>query len=1043
MLLRPMYLKSRETVCISNFVLNPWALYDSLSIKATHKMKNLTFSFDIGYASIGWSVMEYSDFLQPRIAGTGVVLFESDSCLASKRREYRRTRRTIRARRKRIDRIGSILQTHGIITTEERKSSGHPAPFFLAARALQGKTKLKGIEVWHVLRWYAHNRGYDGNSQWSNEGDNAEDSQRVEAAKAAMKNCGTSTMAETLVSILKLDTNKTQADFAVNSPKYRNLNMAFPRNVVVEEVTKLLKECSELPNSVCDLILSTVQQHLVELQECDIKLPKRYNGSILFGQLLPRFDNRIIARCPITWANTYSDALNQGETEAKAKKLADKYAKVPNADCEEFYAYRFARILANIRVDGEPLSAVTRQQLFNEGKAKGKFTKTEFSKSVAALTDKKSNNISNYFHLVPDADKALILCPQNDSQKASGRAPYARPVLRKVVEEVLMGEDPTKAALSQVHPNGEAKDHDGVLYCLSDPESEVSKIQQSRTIEQQTNNHLVRHRMLIFDRLLSDMIEHYANGDASHVTHCCIEVHRELKEFSGLSAKKIGEKLNEKLSQFKAAKKKLEKEAPQLKITGGLIRKCRIAMDMNWTCPYTETKYSALDLPKMDKEHIIPFASRNSNSMASLVLTYPEVNAMKGKRCAMEFIKEFQGQPVANRANLTITTESRFRKLVEKLDVKGAPDDRKRKAQRKKLLLLEKTPQQNEPEQLGFTDGQLTQSSHLMKLGAQVAKKKLHHARVISIPGQVTAEVRKSWKLMGTMAQCCPYILDEDKRVLEKNEIRNITHLHHALDACTLNLILHYIPQGDNGRIWQIIALRHLNTTDAATVKEVSSLSSLKVTDDKRIFISELPSNVKAELSRALNEKRVVKHIPADMSGAKLNLQYKGIIMKDGVPLIQDGRIVINEKDKDGQYVKVAPSKIIGLKSPKLKAIKAALLIEGNYGVALDPTPTVVRHTSVYKQLNNLQKLNDGKPIRVLRAGQFIEIKKHPNPNKNKIWRIAKITDGKSGITITLQTPESALGSDSTHPAVWRNVSLNTILKLDFQIIKHSYLGYT
>ena len=986
--------------------------------------------------------MEYSDFLQPRIAGTGVVLFESDSCLASKRREYRRTRRTIRARRKRIDRIGSILQTHGIITTEERKSSGHPAPFFLAARALQGKTKLKGIEVWQVLRWYAHNRGYDGNSQWSKDSDNAEDTQRVEVAKAAMKNCGTTTMAETLVSILKLNTNKMHADFEVKSPKYRNLNMAFPRNVVIEEVTKLLKECSELPNSVCDLILSPVQQHFVELQECDIKLPKRYNGSILFGQLLPRFDNRIIARCPITWANTYRDALNQGETEAKAKKLADKFAKVPNADCKEFYEYRFARILANIRVDDKPLSAEIRQKLFEEGKERGKFTPKEFSKTIEALTGKQKNNIANYFHLVPDADKALILCPKNDSQRATGRAPYARPVLRKVLEEALNGEDPAKAALSPQHPNGEPKAHDGVLYCLSDPESEVCKIQQSRTIEQQTNNHLVRHRMLIFDRLLGDMIEHYAEGDASRVTHCCIEVNRELKEYSGLTSEEIKIKLKEKLSQFKEAKKHLEKNAPQLKLTAGLIRKCRIAMDMNWTCPYTGMEYSALDLPKMDKEHIVPFASRNSNAMSSLVLTYPEVNAMKGKRCAMEFIREFQGQPVANRTNLTIITESRYRKLVEKLDTKkGGKDDKNRKKQRQKLLLLEKTPKQNEPEQLGFTEGQLTQSSHLMKLGAQVAKKKLHKARVLSIPGQVTAEVRKSWKLMGTLAQSCPDILDEEHRVREKSEIRDITHLHHALDACTLGLILHYIPKGDNGRIWQIIAQRHINTADASVVKALSSLSALKLTDEKRITISELPIAVKNALAHALDEKRVVKHIPADMSGAKLTLQYKGIIMKDGQPLIQDGRVVLNEKDKKGKYVKVSPSKIVGLKSSKLKSIKAALLVETNYALALDPTPSIIRHVGVYKQLKKLREENNGNPIRILKVGDCIRIKKHKDAKRNCVWRITSIKDNETGLALDLQKPESSVATSATNPANWINVRLNSLLKCEIQILKSSYIG--
>ncbi len=1002
-------------------------------------MNKFTFSFDIGYASIGWSVIEYSDFMQPAVKGAGVVLFEADSCLASKRREYRRMRRTIRSRRKRIDRIGAILEHHGVITHEERMGGGHPASFFLAARALRGKIVLKGVEIWHVLRWYAHNRGYDGNAGWRSADESSEDTAREEAAKASMQKCGTSTMAETVTTLLGLDCDAAEPAFKVDSPKYRNLNLAFPRKVVEAEVEQLLRNHADISDSVVNLILSPADAQKEELLGCGVMFPKRYRGSILFGQLHPRFDNRIIARCPITWAHVYRDALNEGASEEVAKKKADKFAKVPKADCVEFYEYRFSRILANIRVNGIPLSADTRQELMRLAKEKGRFTKGEFSKIVSELTDGANNNLKNYFHMVPDADKALILVPQKDEQKASGRAPYARPILKQVAEEVLRGEDPTKPAYSLGHLNGEPKAQDGVLYCLSNPESEVSIIQAGRPIEQQTNNHLVRHRMLIFSRLLRDMIAHYAGGDAQRVTHCCIEVNRELKEFSGLSAKEIDKKLKEKLANFKAAKAYLAKHAPSLPLTGGLIRKCRIAMDMNWTCPYTEMKYSAIDLPKMDREHIVPFASRHTNSMSALVLTFPEVNAMKGKRTALEFIREFQGKTVANRENLSVTTETRFKKLVEKLDTKGGPDDRKRKAQRKKLLLLEKAPEKKDGDQLGFTEGQLTQSSQLMKLGAQVAKKQLPSARMVSIPGQVTAEVRKSWKLMGTLAKSTPTILDSDGRVLEKDAIRGITHLHHAVDACTLGLILHLIPSGDNGKIWRMLLQRSLHSDEVAIISSTASLSTIKIVDGKRFMISDVPSSIKNNISDALAENRVVKHVPADMSGAKLAEQYKGIIKENGKPVIKNGRVLV--RDKKEKTKSFALSKIMGLQSDKLSSISAALLIDANYGVALEPVPSVIRHASVYKQLQELKKKNNGNPVSVLKTGQYIKLTKHKDPKRNRTWCITSIKDNESGLALDLQCPGSAVGASVTHPANWINVSLKTLLNSGMLLLRSSYIS--
>ena len=85
------------------------------------------------------------------------------------------------------------------------------------------------------------------------------------------------------------------------------------------------------------------------------------------------------------------------------------------------------------------------------------------------------------------------------------------------------------------------------------------------------------------------------------------------------------------------------RHAPTLERNGGIIRKCRIAMDLDWGARFTGEKYDAYDLPKLEREHIIPYATSNTNALHALVLTWPEVNKMKGKRTARQFIADHEG----------------------------------------------------------------------------------------------------------------------------------------------------------------------------------------------------------------------------------------------------------------------------------------------------------------------------------------------------------------------------------------------------------------
>ena len=97
-----------------------------------------------------------------------------------------------------------------------------------------------------------------------------------------------------------------------------------------------------------------------------------------------------------------------------------------------------------------------------------------------------------------------------------GRAPYGRQLLEKAFAEVMAGHDP-KAK------NG----------CLEETDA-IKAYREGRPFEQQTNNHLLRHRLLILGRLLQDLIADpsYGAGDRSRFDGATIEVNRELRDWA-------------------------------------------------------------------------------------------------------------------------------------------------------------------------------------------------------------------------------------------------------------------------------------------------------------------------------------------------------------------------------------------------------------------------------------------------------------------------------------------------------------------------------
>ncbi|MCO5053312.1 MAG: hypothetical protein M9920_13545 [Verrucomicrobiae bacterium] len=1041
---------------------------------------DLQIAFDVGHSSIGWAVLQTTNGKSRRdlsinLLGCGAVTFRADDCLASARRAYRRQRRHIRSTRQRIARLKVLLAKLGVLTEAELDKPGCAWPWLLAARVLTGGELLAWPELWDVLRWYAHNRGYDGNRRWSavEAEAQAEDSEKEANARSLMGKHNTKSMAETFCKELGLDPRGTAK---ASRKRFKGLNAAFPREVVEAEVRQVLRahfgKLLKVDANFERALLGKVNNDELAWQAIPcpgLKLPKRYKGGLLFGQLVPRFDNRIISTCPIS-----------GQ-------------KVPSRNCPEFLNFRWAMQLANVQVarfGEQKLSALKpaeRVELDKKMRAVGGMTVKEFTEAVRSTTGAIRDNLDTMF-MHPDAKEALLLDPvqklvcsdelapfwtllperlqkrlrgqwrcgkvftleqirsqleplgnvhafdaelqnQLDTRntktkkkdkhitleellkrpfppkplKLDGRAAFARDLLKQAYEEVLAGK----------HPKEKGN-------CLFLSEA-IRKQQQERAIADQTNNHLVRHRLLILERLVGDIVKEYAGGDRERIGKATIEVNRDLREMSGKTAKEKAQDLGLRIANHHAVSDKLEKafaaEGLRIPITAGLIRKARVAEDLGWRCPYTGQLYEPKQLVSryVDKDHIVPRSQRPSDSLDSLVITFGAINKWKGNRTAWEFVAQEQGKSVPDLPNLSIMSLARYKQFIEGLEsYRGHGDDKKRKKRRKELMLLPKYVEKE------FVPRDLTQTSQLVRLGAQVLRKVLPHLNqndVVSLPGSVTGAVRKAWKILSCLSLANPQVLGEEGNVKTKTEIRNITHLHHALDACVLGLTSHFIP--NNGQVWQLIVKRNPNEMEK---KQLTALRVFEFNKDNRFEMRDLDDRLKEQLRQRLAEKRVVQHVPARMDGlrAEQNI-WRVLEVKEGRAIIQQ-RIRQADGSRPLKRTEEKVGKLLGLEPGKLSVNKGVLVLPDNFGIALEPQPTIVPFHKVWMRLKALRKANNGKMPRVLRNGQIIQV---PTGRYKGIWRLFS---AKATLTLDLGTPDK-VRLESKGDGQKREVQIKTLIK--------------
>ena len=906
----------------------------------------LNLAFDLGYASIGWAVFAQEQETNGSLLGCGALSFPSDDCLNKSRRAKRQLRRNILSRARRIKCVDKLLESLDVLTAEQIATlakSPHPAPWQLAASALRQRKQLNWEELRAVLVWYAHNRGYDGNVLWSRQTEDKEDTKRQQKACDLMEEYGSDTMAETVCAFLRIDSG-LKLQKGNNTPKrhFKGEESAFPRKTVQKEVRKILEYhqgCLEgCDEDFVEAICGEGKEAWKAKLCADMGLSRNYYGSLLFGQYKPRFDNRIIGKCPFTGKN------------------------VPNKASKAFLDYRLALLIANLRVgeEGEkkrPLKAEECQKLFQQFEEKGRLTKTELKKNLKQLTGQEASNADRMF-LTKEMEEALVLEPVKafinkdkkikplwktlpaavqkqvestwakkwpvsleqiaawlqesgedtraflEAAKASwskqkkqkldweayfqkglsvdfpkGRAPYASVKLTEAFEAVMEGRHPTaKGECLDSNKKDEAEEKRWEEAMKSGKDSEEALFQK---IDGLTNNHLVRHRLKILYRTLKDICKHYADGDKTRIGSICVETTRDLVAFSGMNEKEVAAKLNEEQKGFGDASQELDKAIEahpgSYERTARLLRKFRLWLEQGKQCPYTGRNIGADEIleEEVDIDHIIPRSLWDTDTLYNQVLTFKEINRRKSGQTAMQFIKEEGGEG-------DILTPRGYKKHVEGLKpARKGREDKRRCEKRKALLLASEVPEE-------FTEGALTQTSHINKLSVKPLKAFFRDVeaekrpKFLPLPGGITAKARGVWGLMGTLAQACPEVVDKETgEVKPKKAIRSITHLHHAVDAVTLAVWTSRYP--NDGKLWEALTKKCRKPEDWRCLHKFGLLGY-----KGQLRYPELPENLKKNIADRLRERRVVQYMPKTMRGLKAKETLWGLRY---------------EKDKDGKLV--------------------------------------------------------------------------------------------------------------------------------------------
>lgn len=235
------------------------------------------------------------------------------------------------------------------------------------------------------------------------------------------------------------------------------------------------------------------------------------------------------------------------------------------------------------------------------------------------------------------------------------------------------------------------------------------------------------------------------------------------------------------------------------------IEKYRHYAEQNYRSPYTGRmiKLSELFTEKYQIDHIIPRAKFYDDSFANKVVVEAEVNALKDKMMAMQFIEDAQGKniPLSGGGFVSVFSIAEYKDFADNIITN--------KKKRKHLKLYEV------PED--FVERQMNDTKYISRTVAQflrpIAVGIDSDEGLVYTSGSITSDLKSKWglnklwkeilkprfeRLEGILKE--PLILPDDTKQGDYHfakDYKRIDHRHHALDAliiaCTSRSHIKYL----------------------------------------------------------------------------------------------------------------------------------------------------------------------------------------------------------------------------------------------------------
>lgn len=775
---------------------------------------NYRIGLDIGIASVGWAVLENNSNDEPiRIVDLGVRLFDkaempkTGESLAGPRRMARTTRRRLRRRKHRLDRIKWLLQQEGIIDIDAFMKRYHSAnlPDVYKMRYEALDRKLKDDEFAQVLIHIAKHRGFKSTRKAETMSkENGAVLKATTENEALMREKGYRTVGEMLYcdtafkvacpwseSGYRLATRNTTDDY-----KHTIL-----RAMLVEEVHTIFERQRALGNAKATEQLETKYLEIMESQRSfDLGPGKQPNGKPS-PYAMDGFGDRV-GKCtlepeePRAAKATYTAELFVALQKINNLRLVDKNSGIRELTQEE------RQMLLTLAHTQKEIKYSTVRSKLNIGE-EYRFNTLNYSSAkkdedTIASTEKSKFIAMPFYHdmkkrigdsiekmseeeLTTFLDKAgtILTLYKNDDSRTER--------LREIgmddenIDKIL---DMSPAKFQHVSLKAMQKIlpylKEGMTYdkaCKeanydfkADEKGQKSKLLKGEVIQEvldEITNPVVKRSVSQTIKVINAIIQKYGSPQAVN-----IELAREMsKTFD--ERNKLQKQMDERFAENDKIKKQIQ-ELGKTNPTGQDILKYRLWTEQGEHCLYSGERIPLEKLfePGYDIDHILPYSITFDDSFRNKVLVTSQENRQKGNRTPYEYFG---------------ADEKRWSEFEAR--VSSSIKDYKKQQKLLKKHFTEEERKQFKDRNLNDTKYITTVVYNMIRQNLELApyNREDHKKQVTAVNGAVTAYLRKRWGIQKLFEQ-------------KNREIDT----HHAVDAvviaCCTDGMIHRISRSVQAR---------------------------------------------------------------------------------------------------------------------------------------------------------------------------------------------------------------------------------------------------